>query len=142
MEVLPANQVASSEKSSCRQASNGCGATVGSEVAGLLGWPEERCAVSMITAPVFHGHCIQLRCKLVNGATSEDVEAALSESKLFDAPGEGPDSPLDVSGEPTIGISRPEPDGIGGFWLWAVAGEAGVRHAELAVRLAAASVDH
>jgi hypothetical protein len=43
---------------------------------------------------------------------------------------------MDVSGERKTNIYSIDEDGLGGFWLLAVAGELGERRAEQAVRIA------
>jgi aspartate-semialdehyde dehydrogenase len=113
-----------------------------SEVSGLLGGDDRRFAVRLLTVPVFHGHGIQLRFRLVQPATLEDVRAALGEPGLLGAAlDDKASTPLDLTGEVRTSLSDLSEDGLGGFWLWAVAGGAGSRSAQQAVRLAAALVD-
>jgi aspartate-semialdehyde dehydrogenase len=98
--------------------------------------------VKLLTAPVFHGHGLQLRFRLDGEAVIEDVRAALEEQDLLDAPVAGEAAtPLDVTGEVRTSLSDLSEDGLGGFWLWGVAGETGSRGAQQAVRLAAALCD-
>jgi aspartate-semialdehyde dehydrogenase len=115
---------------------------IASEVSELLGWTERHFTVKLITAPVFHGHGLQLRFRLESPATIESVRAALEEQGLIGSPvADGAATPLDVTGEVRTSLSDLSEDGLGGFWLWGVAGETGSRGAQQAVRLAAALCD-
>ena len=50
-------------------------------------------------------------------------------------------TPLDVTDEMRTSLSELSEDGIGAYWLWAVAGETAARGAQRAVRLAATLFD-
>lgn len=110
---------------------------VSTEVASLLGWGEPRLAVALVAAPIFHGHAASVR--IVPGR-------ALAEAELRSAIANGGSSrreasaqvvtPLDAAGERRTSVSEISDDGIGGFWLWVIAGEAGPASAANAVRLA------
>jgi aspartate-semialdehyde dehydrogenase len=111
------------------------------EIGELLGGAERRVAVRLLTAPLFYGHGLQLRLRLGREAAPEAVAAVLRERGLL---AEGPATaatPLDVTGEMRTTCGAPRPDGLGGWWLWGVAGEAGSRPARQAVQLAAALFD-
>jgi len=107
-------------------------------VAELLGWKSSRLAVKLLAAPVFYGHGIQLRFRLEEACEPEQIRELLDRAGLPD-PGrsETPATPLDVTGESRTAISDLCPDGLGGYWLWVVVGEAGTKGAHEAVRLAA-----
>lgn len=106
-------------------------------VGGLLGWRENRLAVKLLAAPVFYGHGVQLRFRLERDCETCELVELLRQAGLPDpATPEAPRTPLDVTGEVRIGVSGLTADGLGGFWLWVVAGEAGAKGAQQAVRLA------
>jgi aspartate-semialdehyde dehydrogenase len=107
------------------------------EVTDLLGWSECRFTVKLLAAPIFHGHGLQLRFRLEAQAKIDDVRTVLEERGLH-APAS---TPLDVTGEACTSVSDLSEDGLGAFWLWGVAGEAGSRGAQQAVRLAAVLCD-
>ena len=103
----------------------------------LLGWDTSRLAVKLIAAPVFYGHGIQLRFRLEGACEPDEIRKLLDQAGL---PGPGkPEvsaTPLDVTGESRTAASDLCPDGLGGYWLWVVSGEAGTKGAREAVRLA------
>jgi len=107
-------------------------------VAELLGWKSSRLAVKLLAAPVFYGHGIQLRFRLEGACDPEQIRDLLDQAGLPD-PGkpETPATPLDVTGESRTAVSDLCSDGLGGYWLWVVVGEAGTKGAREAVRLAA-----
>jgi aspartate-semialdehyde dehydrogenase len=113
---------------------------IAGEVTELLGWSERHFTVRLLTAPVFHGHGLQLRFRLAGKAAIEDVRAALEEEGLLGSPAAAT-TPLDVTGEVRTSLSDLSEDGLGGYWLWGVAGETGSRGAQQAVRLAAVLCD-
>jgi len=108
------------------------------QVSLLLGWARERLTLRFLAAPLFYGHAVELHLRTPNGAGIEELRRALSENGL--APGEerGPlvSTPMEVAGERTLRVGELSADGLGGFWLWAVAGRSDSRAAELAVDLA------
>lgn len=110
---------------------------VASEVASLLGWPERRLTVSLVAAPVFHGHAASVR--IVPGRPLPEAE--LRSALACGGPSRGGAAapavtPLDAAGERRTSVSEAWDDGIGGVWLWVIAGEAGPASAANAVRLA------
>jgi aspartate-semialdehyde dehydrogenase len=112
------------------------------EVADLLGRNERPFTVRLVTAPVFHGHSLQLRFRLKKETAIDEVRGALAESGLLDDGSDGTAAtPLDLTGDARTAVSDLSEDGLGAFWLWGVAGEAGSRSAQQAVRLAAALFD-
>lgn len=113
------------------------------EVGELLGWGERRIAVSLAAVPVFYGHGIQLRVRCSEPTSLPSMSSALAELRrgTHGKNGDGPRTPLDVSAQRTTAVVDISEDGLGGFWIWAVAGEAQANRAELAVRLAAALRD-
>jgi aspartate-semialdehyde dehydrogenase len=115
---------------------------IAGEVTELLGRSERHFTVKLLTAPVFHGHAVQLRFRLEREAAPEQICSVLGE---VDLPVAGPHdtaaTPLDLTGEASTRLSDLSEDGLGGFWLWGVAGEAGSRSAQQAVRLASALFD-
>jgi aspartate-semialdehyde dehydrogenase len=100
------------------------------EVGALLGWREPRIAVALMMAPVFYGHSLVLRFEPARAAAFGDVVTAFR-SLEGDA-----STPIDAAGSRAIVASQVRRDGLGGFWAWIVAGEAGPAAAALAVRLA------
>jgi aspartate-semialdehyde dehydrogenase len=90
-----------------------------------------------LVAPVFYGHCLQLHVRLGGEASLERVREALSNHPFsYSTSDEAESTPMDVSGESKTNLYSIEEDGLGGFWLLAVAGELGDRRAEQAVRIA------
>jgi aspartate-semialdehyde dehydrogenase len=115
---------------------------IAADVTELLGWSERRFTVRLLTASVFHGHGFQLRFRLARAGKVEAVRAALEEQGLLEgADGGAAPTPLDVTGETRTCLSDPVEDGLGAYWVWGAAGEAGPRGARQAVRLAAALFD-
>lgn len=110
---------------------------LGCEVADLLGWKENRFTVRLLVASVFFGHGLQFHFRLRTDVALDRVRTVLAEAG-FAGPANGePTTPLDVTGEAQTRFSDLAEDGLGGFWLWAVAGETSGRGASQAVRLAA-----
>ena len=110
------------------------------EVERAIGWPGPRLTVALLTAPLFYGHAVMLR---LEPETATDA-GALGEL-LRDATGLVGDrgssepalTPLEAADRRGVDVTRVRPDGLGGFWVWAVAGEAEAVAAEQAVALAA-----
>jgi aspartate-semialdehyde dehydrogenase len=114
-------------------------ARIAGEVTHLLGWDACKLTIKLLAAPVFHGHGIQLRFRLADGGTIEGVREVLEASGLMATAAEGmATTPLEVTGEVRTGLSDLSEDGIGGYWVWGVAGETGSRAARQAVQFAAA----
>jgi aspartate-semialdehyde dehydrogenase len=112
------------------------------EFADLLGWNDQRMALRLVMAPVFYGHSLQLRLRTRSPVGLDDIRAVLDESPIFDtAEGTRPSTPLEVSAEKVTSYSGLTEDGLGGFWLWIVAGDTTARAATHAVRLAAMVTD-
>jgi aspartate-semialdehyde dehydrogenase len=113
-------------------------ARISRQVAELLGWDRERLALRFLAAPLFFGHAVELRLRTGNGAGVEDIRDALRNGGLDPEAGAGPriSTPMDVADERELRVGDLTPDGLGGFWLWAVAGRSGTRAAEIAVGLA------
>lgn len=110
---------------------------VRSEVAELLGWRTPRLAVRLLTAPVFHGHGISLRFVPERRATVEEVAGSWVGLRALSSPGSaGPATPLDSREIRHTSVSEVADDGLGGFWIWAVASEAGAAAAEQALEVA------
>jgi aspartate-semialdehyde dehydrogenase len=105
------------------------------QVSRMLGWDRERLTLRFLAAPVFHGHGIELRLRTSNGAELDDVQRAFAESGLTPEQGGGRliSTPLEVANECAIKLGELSADGLGGFWLWAVAGRSGRRAAKMAV---------
>ena len=114
---------------------------IASDVRELFGWDRSRLATQVITAPIFYGHCIQLRVSFQGDVSLETLTDALSHSRFFDPPQDPGETPLELAQERRLSIAPPQPDGMGGFWIWAVAGEVGGRAAAHAVRIARTVVD-
>lgn len=112
------------------------------EVATLLGWETVRLTVRLLTAPVFHGHSLCLRLELSRTVGAPEVAAAVSlgrGTRLAAAGSSG--TPLSAPEERRTEVFDVSEDGIGGFWIWAIAGEAGSAAAEQAVLAAERLVD-
>ena len=107
------------------------------QVSLLLGWGRERLTLRFLVAPLFHGHAVELHLRTPKGAGLEDLRRALSENGLEPGEQRGPlvSTPLEVAGERTLRVGDLSEDGLGGFWIWAVAGGSSARAAELAVDL-------
>ena len=76
-------------------------------------------------------------CRRFPAESAEEIQAVLEEGRFF-APGAagGPATPLEVATDASSSVSGLVEDGLGGFWLWAVAGDTTSRTAVHAVRLA------
>lgn len=113
---------------------------IAAEVAELLGWTRNRLGLKLLTVPVFYGHGLQLRIRLTGGAGLPALgEALRGAGWLPDDP--SPGTPLETVGEAQAWVAEMAEDGMGGFWLWVVAGETAGRNAEQAVQLAQAVCD-
>jgi aspartate-semialdehyde dehydrogenase len=111
------------------------------EVATLLGWAEDRLAIRLMAAPVFTGHALSLRLKLARDAGAEALAEAIGADRKASRPRRGTaETPLAAPEERRTDVSEVVEDGIGGFWVWAIAGEAGGAAAEQAVLAAEAVV--
>ena len=108
------------------------------QVAVLLGWDRERLTLRFLAAPLFYGHAVELHLRTPNGAGLEDMRRALADKGLEPGEQRGPlvSTPMEVANERTIRLGELSADGLGGFWLWAVAGGSNSRAAEFAVALA------
>lgn len=106
------------------------------EVSLLLGWGDSRLSVSLVTAPMFHGHAMVVHVDVARDRTMTHVRAALEVASGRGRRRDAAETPADVAGEQRIDVSWVGEDGMGGFWIWAVAGEAGAACADQAVRLA------
>ena len=128
--VIPQTELAAGEPS--------LEAQITGEIGELLGWRESHLTVRLLTVPLFHGHGLQLRFRLERDTTPEEVRGVLERAGLSDPEAAGrPATPLEVTGQTRTSLSDPAEDGLGGFWLWVVAGETAARGAAQAVRLAA-----
>jgi len=109
------------------------------DVAEVLGWDRSRLSLRMLAVPVFYGHCLQLRLRFCKSATVERIEQVLRCATVC-LPGDTADrvTPIDVAEERTTSFYEIAEDGLGGYWLLAVAGETERGGAEHAVRLASA----
>jgi aspartate-semialdehyde dehydrogenase len=107
------------------------------DVKELLGWPRNLLTLKMLMAPVFYGHSLQLRLRFASETTAEGIVEVLRGAGFsVSAENDAQATPMDVSGERTTNLYEVVEDGMGGFWLMAVAGELGDRSAEHAVRVA------
>ena len=118
------------------------GAAVAGEVARLLGWQLPRLTVALAWVPVFHGHTVLLRVLPEEAAGAEEIAEALSASEGVRGPSEGSaQTPLEAGEGARVEVARVRDDGLGGVWLWAVAGDADAVAAEQALRMAAELAD-
>jgi len=112
-------------------------ASVERQVSRLLGWAECRISLRLLTAPVFFGHGLQLRVLLDASTTPERIREVFATSGLVQAAAEGPPAtPLDVAEQRQLTLAEVSEDGLGGYWLWLVAGATDRRLSEQAIRLA------
>ncbi len=112
-------------------------ARIGREVCELMGWETNRLSLRRIAAPIFYGHGLQIRVRLGKDCGVEDVRTALAPSGVQGTNGsEAPATPLEVTGEKGTSLASVSDDGLGGFWLWVVAGETASKGTEQAMRLA------
>lgn len=111
---------------------------VAEEVASLFGWKEGRLTVSFAVVPVFYGHAAFVRIETVREVEPATLRAAWSTMTTAGKarPSGIAATPLDAVGDRRASVSDVAADGLGGFWLWAVAGEVGPASAALAVRIA------
>jgi aspartate-semialdehyde dehydrogenase len=115
---------------------------IAGEVAILVGWREDRLAVRLVTVPVFVGHAVSVRVAIERKGDAKAVTAAICRSPAISSPARtSAGTPLTAPEERRTEISEIVEDGIGGFWIWAIAGEVGTAAAEQAVRAAAAVSD-
>lgn len=108
---------------------------VADELASLLAWAEPRAALALVTVPVFHGHAASVHLELVSSASLAGVRSAWDAPDALARAG-SMTTPIETAGERVTIVSGVREDGLGGYWLWAVAGEAGSAPAIQAVRLA------
>jgi len=107
------------------------------DVAELLDWDRPRLTLRLLAVPVFYGHSLQLRLRFKDEVTVERIKELLGKRSPAPVPSdESRATPLDVSGESDTNLYQISDDGLGGFWLLAVAGETDGRGAEQAVRIA------
>ncbi len=112
------------------------------EVASLLGWPEERLALRCVAIPVFHGHAISLRLDLASASTVDGVRSVFGANCGVRLAGAGSKwTPLGAPEDRRTDVCEISEDGLGGYWIWAIAGAAGRASAERAVSAAAAVLD-
>ncbi len=115
---------------------------IGTEVAELLGWPAPRLALRLLAAPIFYGHGISIRVALGRPATAAEVAAAYEEVRGLRPPSSArAGTPLETSEVRETTVAEVLEDGLGGFWLWAVAAEAAAAAAEQAAEVAHRFVD-
>lgn len=110
---------------------------LGRDLAAVLGWERNRAAVRLLAAPVFFGHSLQMRLRFEGPASTSRIEELLRESSVS-PPSDSADraTPMDVSEERATCCYEIAEDGLGGFWVMAVAGETERAGADHAVRLA------
>jgi len=110
---------------------------IAADVRDVLGWTRQKLSLRLFTVPLFYGHGLQLRIRLERPAERDGVARALERW----SDGDGPSTPLEVTGSAQIRVAEIVEDGLGGFWIWVVAGETATRGATQAVRLAAELAD-
>lgn len=106
---------------------------IAEEVEAILGWTEGRLAVSLAVVPVFHGHLVALRVEPRETTDSPAREAVLRAAL---APSPSPDTPIELDETAGTSVVSLAPDGLGGYWVSALAGRASAGFAARAVRLA------
>lgn len=112
------------------------------EVASLLGWPGGRLALRCVAVPVFHGHALSLRLDLVSASTVDGVRAIFGAGGGVRLAAAGSKwTPLGAPEDRRTDVCEVAEDGLGGYWIWAIAGAAGRASAERAVSAAAAIAD-
>jgi aspartate-semialdehyde dehydrogenase len=107
---------------------------IAAETSELLGWNEPRFGVRLLAAPIFHGHGLQMHFRPRVEVSLERVLSVLREAGSL---GEGEAAATPLEAEARVSLSDISWDGLGGFWMWAVAGETAALGAEQAVQLAA-----
>lgn len=113
-------------------------AALAAEVAHLVGWEAPRLAVSSAVVPVFHGHTVLLRVLPEGRVEAEELEAVLRQAEGLRGPAATTaETPMDAAEGTGIEVARVREDGLGGLWLWVVAGDAAAAAAEQALRMAA-----
>jgi aspartate-semialdehyde dehydrogenase len=112
-------------------------ARITEDVGEILGWSRNHLTLRMLMAPVFYGHALQMRLRFNSETTVDGIVGVLREAG-FSVAAENDEraTPMDVSGERTTNLYEVVEDGMGGYWIMAVAGELGDRSAEHAVRVA------
>ena len=113
---------------------------IAGEVGALLGWDDSRITLRCITAPIFFGHCIQLRFRTGEASDLADLQQIIDDGP-FQSSAEPGTTPLEQADASGLTLAPPSRDGLGGFWLWAVVGEAPRRGAAQAVRIARSVAD-
>jgi aspartate-semialdehyde dehydrogenase len=115
---------------------------VAEEVAELLGWNGGRLALRLLTVPLFYGHGVLLRVRPGGSPSEADVTACIAATAGLKPPGKtAVGTPMEAAVVPGKTVSRVSEDGAGGFWLWAVLGDASALGAAAAVSLAALIAD-
>ncbi|HEX5044169.1 MAG TPA: hypothetical protein VFV75_14770 [Candidatus Polarisedimenticolaceae bacterium] len=108
------------------------------EVAHLVGWEQLRLTVSSAVVPVFHGHTVLLRVLPEQKVEPGELERVLRDAEGLRGPGASTaETPMDAAEGTRIDVASVREDGLGGIWLWAVAGDAEGAAAEQALRMAA-----
>jgi len=120
--------------------------TVAKEVSTLVGVEEDRVAVSLLLAPVFHSYAASLWVDLAEPATTAKVMKALGSRDDLDTEphyqtSDGTArliSPAGIAGSKRVHIGVVRPDGRrkGSFWLWLAADSIAVDAAQNALELA------
>ena len=97
-------------------------------------------AITVVLAPVFHGHSAMVRVVLPPGRGRADLEAALDAGREIDRPADRSGAtPADRAGESGVLVAGPEPAGSDdAFWLWVLNDNLRAGAAQNAVRIAEA----
>ncbi len=95
------------------------------ELRRLFSWEQDRFSVQLVTVPVFYGHAVALNViPAGETGTAELVELLADRTGLDVALEDGVATPVEVTGDRRTSIAELSADGLGGFWLWVVVGEA------------------
>ncbi len=99
-------------------------ALIAREVASYLGGRTPAPAIQLVQAPVFYGYAFAAYAEFASPIAPEQLHAAFANLGVkVAAPGDPPPSNVSVTGEGEIHLARiePDPNVVGGVWLWGVA---------------------
>ena len=104
------------------------------QLTSMLGWERPRASIRLVASSHFFGHAMELRVK-PRGGDETVLGAALQEAGLIAAATDAAaaTTPMDVADEQRTVVERLSSDGMGGYWMWVVAGGATSQSARIAV---------
>ncbi len=113
------------------------------QVAAILGWEQQgRLALRLLVAPVYYGHTASVHLRLEREADGRRLgEALLTGHRVGSPSGKPRGAALDAPDSRRTEVCEVTEDGLGGFWVGAVMGDAAAAAAEQAVLAARAAAE-